>query len=170
MKYLELKILSANQFPYSHSTLDPFEYVIWIIKKEVWVFSVNVWYHILPKILLFQSHNLFIGSYWWCRKWGWNYAHRWCSQPLLNGGLHSGDVLISAAWFISLWKQFSKACHVCKVFKFANTIIVFLLENQKDLYTSKHWWNMGETSKWNFGWTPKERSDNLRYSTGVHLH
>ena len=23
-----------------------------------------------------------------------NYALRWCSQPLLNGGLHSGDVLI----------------------------------------------------------------------------
>lgn len=43
-------------------------------------------------------------------------AHKWCSQPFLNRGLHSGDVLISAsliatgnnfqklALFASFWK------------------------------------------------------------------
>lgn len=42
--------------------------------------------------------------------------HRWCSQPLLNNGLHSGDLMIAAAVLCS-GNNFSKVELMAKILK-----------------------------------------------------
>ena len=44
------------------------------------------------------------------------------------------DFTVGMYWFISLWKQFSKACNVCKVFKFAIPITSFSFWKIKRTY------------------------------------
>lgn len=65
-------------------------------------------------------------------------THKWCSQPLLNRGLNSGDALISASLVVigNNFRKLALIAYCC----FLNCLpfIILILENSANLCSAQH--------------------------------